>query len=229
MGYGIIHLMSTTTPKKSKRGGKGCGKAGPQTVLSGSNMGVFKVDGPPTKRRAGRPCEYSVERTDYICAELAKGRSLHSILQEPGQPDRTTIVDWLVKFPEFSAKYAHSKEVGYDAFAEKMLARATDVPPELANSRRLEVDTGRWLLGKLCRRYNDKVDIRQEVSGPGGQPLALQADVLINALFAPARLAQLSESEIQSLSQVFGKLTAPTTDASKTVDGECTAVPEVEE
>ncbi len=27
----------------------------------------------------------------------------------------TTIVDWLVKFPEFSAKYAHSKEVGYDA------------------------------------------------------------------------------------------------------------------
>jgi hypothetical protein len=84
MGYGITHLMSTTTPKKSKRGGKGCGKAGPQTVLSGSNMGVFKVDGPPTKRRAGRPCEYSVERTDYICAELAKGRSLHSILQEPG-------------------------------------------------------------------------------------------------------------------------------------------------
>jgi hypothetical protein len=73
------------------------------------------------------------------------------------------------------------------------------------------------------------VDIRQEVSGPGGQPLALQADVLINALFAPARLAQLSESEIQSPSQVFGKLTAPTTDAPKTVDGECTTLPEVEE
>jgi hypothetical protein len=215
-------------PKKSKRGGKGCGKPGPETVLSGDNLGVFAVDDePPVKRRPGRPCEYSGERTDYICADLAKGRSLHSILQEPGQPDRTTIVDWLVKFPEFSAKYAHSKEVGYDAFAERMLARATDVPPELANSRRLEVDTGKWLLGKMCRRYNDKVDIRQEISGPGGQSLALQADVLINALFTPARLEKLSESELQSLSQVFGKLTAPTAD-QKIIDGTVTKTEEKE-
>jgi hypothetical protein len=150
-------------------------------------------------------------------------------LQEPNQPDRKTVIRWLTANESFRQQYAHSKEVGYDAFAERMLARATDVPPELANSRRLEVDTGRWLLGKMCRRYNDKVDIRQEVSGPNGQPLALQADVLINALFAPARLAQLSESELQSLSHVFGKLTAPTVDVPKTVEGECTPLSEVDE
>jgi hypothetical protein len=73
------------------------------------------------------------------------------------------------------------------------------------------------------------VDIRQEISGPGGQPLALQADVLIKALFTPAKLDQLSENELQSLSDVFAKLSAPTTNNSQTVEGECAPVPEVEE
>jgi hypothetical protein len=39
-----------------------------------------------------------------------------------------------------------------DAFADRLLARAADVPPELANSRKLEVDTGKWYLSKIAAR-----------------------------------------------------------------------------
>jgi hypothetical protein len=62
------------------------------------------------------------------------------------------------------------------------------------------------VLRQLTKRYAEKLDARHEISGPNGQQLALQADVLINALFIPARLEKLSEPELQSLTDVWGRM-----------------------
>jgi hypothetical protein len=43
------------------------------------------------------------------------------------------------------------------------------------------IDTGKWLLSKLCRRYNDKVEVQAEISGPGGAPIALDIGVILHA------------------------------------------------
>jgi hypothetical protein len=91
---------------------------------------------------------------------------------------------WLARFPEFASQHAHATDLGWDVFAEKIVERATDVPPELANSRKLEIDAGKWLLSKrAARRYGDRLDVRQEISGAGGGPL--QVDVLVNMLLTP--------------------------------------------
>jgi hypothetical protein len=37
-----------------------------------------------------------------------------------------------------------ARDVGWDVFAEKLVERSIDVPPELAQRRRLEADVGKW-------------------------------------------------------------------------------------
>ena len=81
--------------------------------------------------------------------------------------DRMRLVHWLAANEKFRAERAHAREVGF-MFSRK---GCVDVEPGLAKSRRLEVDTGKWLLSKLCRRYADKVE--QEVTGPGGGPVQI--------------------------------------------------------
>jgi hypothetical protein len=124
----------------------------------------------PNPRRTGRPSKYSAELTATICRQLAEGKSLRSILAEPGMPDRMTIVAWLAKYPDFSAHYAHAREVGLDHFAEQTLAEAANVDPDRVQSARLTWDARRWHLSKMLpKRYGDR--LQQEVSGPGGGPV----------------------------------------------------------
>jgi hypothetical protein len=181
-------------------------------------MGPFAVEDEPEEKRLGRPCEYTLEIGNRICAELEKGRSLLSVLKEDGMPARSTLVCWLARFPEFASQYAHATDLGWDVFAEKIVERATDVPPELANSRKLEIDAGKWLLSKrAARRYGDRLDVRQEISGAGGGPL--QVDVLVNMLLTPANLERLDDVEVAAIRSAAAKLAlpAPVIDAVATV------------
>jgi hypothetical protein len=70
-------------------------------------------------------------------------------------------------------------------------------PPELAQSRRLEVDTGKWLLSKLAaRRYGDRIEVKNEVSGPIGQPIAVQTQVLLEN---PVVMDPLSDVQVEAI------------------------------
>jgi hypothetical protein len=116
--------------------------------------------------------------------------------------------DWRRAHPDFDQKYARAKDDGWDVFAEKLVERSVDVPPELAQSRRLEVDTGKWLLSKLAaRRYGDRLEVKSEISGPNGGPL--QVEMLLNVLLTPANLERLSDIEVQSIRSAAAKLALP--------------------
>jgi hypothetical protein len=126
-----------------------------------------------------------------------------------GTSNYETVTDWHRAGPDFAASYARAKDEGMDAFADRLLARAADVPPELANSRKLEVDTGKWYLSKIAhKRYGDRLDVRQEISGPNGDPIAV--DVLHSPLLRPEILERLSDNQVETLQSAVALLAAPT-------------------
>jgi hypothetical protein len=68
--------------KRDRKKGPGAGRPPPEVILTGANMGPFTIEDEPPAKRIGRPSEYTPERGEYICQELAKGRGLLSILRE---------------------------------------------------------------------------------------------------------------------------------------------------
>lgn len=138
----------------------------------------------------GRPSDYTQELADYICAEIAEGRSLRSILREDeGMPAMSSVFKWLRLHPEFAEQYARAREAQADALADELLEiaddgrndwmelRGEDGQPrgwkengEAIQRSRLRVDTRKWIASKLKpKKYGDKI----EHSGPEGGPIPI--------------------------------------------------------
>jgi len=103
------------------------------------------------KKRNSRPSIYSAELADRICAELSAGRSLRSICQDEGMPDRDTVMRWAVDRADFHGRYARARDVGIDTIAELAVDEATsNVAYEDVAAARLKFDARRWYVGKLA-------------------------------------------------------------------------------
>ena len=210
------------TPKKRK--GRS-GKAGPAVVLNGSNVEEYF---PPPPKKMGAPSTYTPEMADRICKWVAEGKTLYSFCLIEGTPNYFTVADWRRAHPDFDQKYARAKDDGWDVFAEKLVERSVDVPPELAQSRRLEVDTGKWLLSKLAaRRYGDRIEVKSEISG------SVQID-LQAVLLKPEVLTRLDDAQIEALRSAISLLAAPATPgmpsaAGPVIDGTCSPVEAAED
>lgn len=124
----------------------------------------------------GRPSGYSQELADRICSELSGGRSLRSVCEDEGMPDRVTVFRWLREHESFCSQYARAKEEAADALADEMLdiADSTDDP----QSRRVRVDTRKWIASKLKpKRYGD----RMQLAGDDESPLRVEIVKLTDA------------------------------------------------
>jgi hypothetical protein len=55
--------------------------------------------------------------------------------------------------------------------------------------------------------WGDKLDIKQEISGPGGGPVQVQA--LFDILLTPANLERLTDIEVESIRSAAAKLALP--------------------
>jgi hypothetical protein len=148
---------------------------------------------PETERRlkykgtmpAGRPPSYSQEKAAAICAQMAEGRSLVSILDSDEMPGYSTVMRWLDDYPEFRDKYARAAEQRAERMAEEMLQISDDGKRDFSAGEggdqfngehvqraRLRVDTRKWLLSKMQpKKYGDKV--QNEHTGAGGGPMEL--------------------------------------------------------
>jgi hypothetical protein len=160
---------------------------------------------------------------DRICAWIAEGKTLYSFCLQEGTPNITTVYDWRRAQPDFDKNYARARDDGWDVFAEKLIERSIDVPAELAQSRRLEVDAGKWYLSKVAaRRYGDRIDVKQEISGLGGGPIQIQA--LLGLIENPAVMEKLTELQIEAIRSAALALAAP--GGAPTIEGECSEVSE---
>jgi hypothetical protein len=119
------------------------------------------------------PEGYGQDTADAICEKLADGISLRAICKLDGMPPTSTVCKWLSKNPAFVEQYARARELQADALFDDCLALADnehDKSAKDANERRLQIDTRKWMAGKLKGKYSDKV---KHVGGDeGDNPIA---------------------------------------------------------
>lgn len=127
------------------------------------------------------PLEFTQDVADRICARIASGESVRSIVKDETMPCSATVYKWLREVPAFAEQYARSREDQADCLAEEMLDVARQAPERVTVTigdeatkeqidsgdvahRRLQIDTLKWRAGKLRPKvYGDK--IQQEITG----------------------------------------------------------------
>jgi len=127
--------------------------------------------GQPVKK--GRPTDYTEALASYLCAEIASGRSLRSVCEDTGMPDKSTVFRWISKHEAFRDQYARAQEDRTAAMAEELLDIADFEDKEDAQRAKLRIDTRKWLMSKMApKKYGDKVV--NEHSGPDGGPIPVR-------------------------------------------------------
>lgn len=148
------------------------------------------------KNKGGRPSLYSDELTDTICRRLVCGKdpqwpepeSLVSICRDDGMPDYSTVMDWLIRHPEFAEKYTRAKELQQQTREEEIIAIADNATDDIGflvsddaegegakafikhsaiQRARLQIDTRKWVMGKNApKKYGDKVQVGGDADNP---------------------------------------------------------------
>ena len=117
----------------------------------------------------GRPTDYTPEIAAEICDRIADGEPLRAICSSDTMPDASTVRRWRHVHPEFRATYAHAREEGGDAWAERALAAAMKADPVTAAAARVKYDALRWYASKLAPKvYGDKLQ-HANAAGDGDQ------------------------------------------------------------
>lgn len=135
--------------------------------------------------RKGRPTVFTPELEDKICEEIAKGKSLVSILKAKGMPDYSTVTRYLRKTQGqedgFCTKYARAREDQADYLFDQILAIADDgsndtyvddegkdkVDYDHIQRSKLRVDARKWMASKLRpKRYGESTTLRNDEESP---------------------------------------------------------------
>lgn len=155
----------------------------------------------------GRPSTYTEIVGDSICEQMAIGRSILSIAQDPDYPAESTIYHWLSVHPSFAEKYARARELQAEHYAAEIID-LSDRPVEgrkvvikadgseevtigdTVERTRLQIDARKWYASKVApKRWGDRV--QTEISGPNGGPIEVTAVREMSIEQIDARLAEL--------------------------------------
>lgn len=131
----------------------------------------------------GRHSEYTKEKAESICKNLAEGLSLRQISQIEGMPDKTTVLRWLANNEDFRIQYACARVLQTENMADEIMEIADDgsndwmkraredgsideiLNHEHIQRSKLRIETRRWLMGKLQpKKYGDKQTIEHEIN-----------------------------------------------------------------
>jgi len=126
---------------------------------------------------------YTPALADEICTRVGLRVPMSKICAEPGMPTERTILAWRLRHDDFAKKLERAREHRALARADKI----DDLVEQVVSGKldphaaRVAIDAEKWQASKeLPRRYADK--ITAEVSGPGGQPVQVEAAVAVKAL-----------------------------------------------
>ena len=141
--------------------------------------------------KMGRPTKYSEELANEICERVANGEPLRVICREEGKPTWSTFYDWLNKYPELSALYARSRDLGTDAIAEDLLSELYEPPERILSEGGDRIDSAYVSLLKaradiklkLLSKWNPKrYGDRQILAGDKEAPLEVNGVLTLDAL-----------------------------------------------
>lgn len=129
-----------------------------------------------------RPSKYSDAVAAKLCAKLAEGQSLRKACSAKDMPSTATVFRWMQSIDGFREQYETAKAEATEHLVEEMLDIADDVEENPA-SRRVRVDTRKWIASKLKpKKYGDRVThqgddeaplyttIEHIIRDPGGKP-----------------------------------------------------------
>lgn len=115
-----------------------------------------------TKRKLGRPTDYTKDMADKICEKISGGLSLRAICAEAGMPARGTVYRWLIENADFQDQYTRARDKQADYFAEEIIEIADNAEAESAAvaKAKLQIDARKWAASKIApKKYGDKQEI----------------------------------------------------------------------
>jgi hypothetical protein len=144
----------------------------------------------------GSGSKYTEELADRICDLVSNGVNLRKVCRMDGMPAWRTVYDWVVEKPDFAARLARAREMGYDSLAEEALEisntpeigtkkvyssgadekkdSVTVTEEDMIAHRKLQIETRLKLLAVWDpKRYGNKM----QVGGDGGDPIKIRAQV----------------------------------------------------
>jgi hypothetical protein len=149
---------------------------------------------PEAPKKMGAPkgsgSKYTEELADRICDLVSNGVNLRKVCRMEGMPSWRTVYDWVVAHPDFAARLARAREMGFDALAEEAL-EISNTPmmgqkqvmgdkstfttvEDMLGHRKLQIETRLKLLAVWDpKRYGNKV----QLGGDGGSPIKIEAQV----------------------------------------------------
>lgn len=121
------------------------------------------------------------EIVDFVCSEIAEGKSLRSVLSNNNNmPARKTFLEWMENEEEIRNQYARAMERRQDVIFEEILSISDDQGGDVTENEegvevinhnviqraRLRVDSRKWMLGKMNpKKYGEKVELDNRHSG----------------------------------------------------------------
>jgi hypothetical protein len=111
---------------------------------------------------------WSPELWRHLCEELASGRSLKKICDDPGMPTRQAVTLWVASDRDLAEQYFIARRAGGLVWADDVIdmsdeSRSASGDMALMQSFRLSVDSRKWLLSKLHPdQYGDRISHAHE-------------------------------------------------------------------
>lgn len=111
-----------------------------------------------------------------IIAELISGRSMRSIIKDPGMPDLSTFYDWLEKDENKAKQYARACAIRDDIRADEIIDISNNSGEDMITlddgrqvinhaviaRDKLRCDNLKWYLSKMHpKKYGDRIEVDQ--------------------------------------------------------------------
>lgn len=123
------------------------------------------------KRSVGRPFDWPEDSPVWgeVVMRISAGKSLSTVLREPGMPPWTTFNRMLRNNEELRVAYDKAVQDRADRLADEIIELADADPPDglegpslnaWVQQKRLQVDARKWVASKLKpRTYGDRIDV----------------------------------------------------------------------
>jgi len=201
--------MPETAPKPSKRA------TAAQKPKAKAKGAPTPAKAPEAPKKMGAPkgsgSKYTEEIADRICDLVSNGVNLRKVCRMEGMPAWRTVYDWVVEKPDFAARLARARELGYDSLAEEALEISntphigqkkvfssgagededsmTVTEDDMLGHRKLQIETRLKLLAVWDpKRYGNKVQLGGDAENPIKVEAQVEAENLLAAILKNTEL-----------------------------------------
>lgn len=122
-------------------------------------------------RKQAPSVKFSQAVFDRICELIADGKSVRTICEMPGMPERKTFYRWCKQTPELQVQYDQAY-INYEHSVLDDIVYIADTEPDPRKAT-VRIDSRKWDLKiRNRKRFGDKVDA--EIAGKDGGPLQIE-------------------------------------------------------